>query len=110
MKKIDRGTFLKQSLQAGAFLLAGSYPLSLLAKMPAAKSQITNAADLLQRFVTANDAQVEKLLQADLNRPSFGRKIGSDLALLSASYCTPSSRYYHNTALVSPMEQLTQRL
>lgn len=67
--------------------------------------------DLLKRLLSANDVQVAKLLSSISDeKPSFGRKIGYDFAQLSASYCSPDSRYFHSEEIITALEKLTQLL
>jgi hypothetical protein len=107
MEKINRGTFLKQSLKAGAFVLL--YPSSLT-KSSATAHHSFEKNDLLNRLVTANDAQVEKLLQTDVDKREFNRRIAYDLTMLVASYCCKTSKYYRNSSLLTPLQKLAQLL
>lgn len=106
MSKISRNTFLKQSIKAGAIVFLSP---SLLTKA-AANGSIFSKDDLMERLVPANDAQVEKLLQTSFDKRDFGRRIGYDITVLTASYCCKSSRYYHDSSLTAPLEKLVQHL
>lgn len=64
----------------------------------------------MKRLVAANDAQVEKLLPTDFDNRIFGRKIAHDINTLTASYCSPGSRYYHDATVVAAMKKLSQHL
>ncbi|WP_216820607.1 hypothetical protein [Cnuella takakiae] len=102
---MNRGTFLKQTLKAGAFVLI--HPL-LFTKASAQSSPYKN--DLLDRLVTTNDAQVAKLLQTNFDQREFNRRLAYDLVLLIASYCCTPSKYYQSAELLVPMQKLSQHL
>lgn len=105
MEKINRGTFLKQSIKAGAFVsLHSLWFTKALAHTSFEKN------DLFSRLVTANDVQVEKLLQTSFDHREFSRRLGYDLGLLTASYCCKTSRYYRNSSLLLPLQKLSQHL
>jgi hypothetical protein len=108
MNKMDRNTFLKQSMKASAFLLVNPVPSFLFAQN--AKARFAPKENLLERLVAANDRQVEKVLQSDFDNRVFGRRIGADLALLAASYSSPTSRYFESNAVVQPLQKLAQHL
>src|ERR1700750_2091280 len=93
MNKINRSTFLKQSAKAGALLLIR--PMPEFFSTHANRLNEFHDEALMKRIVSANDAQVEKLLATDLDNRAFSRRVASDFAMLTASYCSPSSRYYH---------------
>lgn len=107
MNKINRGTFLKQSVKAGTLIFINP---SLFRKGATTAGSYFRDNDLMNRLVTANDAQVEKLLQTDFNKRDFSRRIAYDLTVLTASYCCETSRYFHNPALLSPLQKLAQHL
>lgn len=103
---MNRSTFLRQSLKAGAFVLLSP---SLLNKVSAGGYRgLEN--DLMNKLVAANDAQVEKLLQTDFNKRDFSRRIGYDLTILTASYCYKASRYYQSASALSTIKKLTRQL
>ncbi|TDH19988.1 hypothetical protein EXU57_22185 [Segetibacter sp. 3557_3] len=106
MSKITRSTFLKQSLKTGAIVWLSP---SLLTRA-ASTNYYRPEAELMQRLVAANDGVVEKLLATSFDKRDFNRKIGYDVALLTASYCHQQSRYYHDASLLLPIEKLTQHL
>jgi hypothetical protein len=108
MNKIKRSTFIKQSLKAGAFVLINPLPELLSSERKHEQSPPDEA--LLQKLINANDAQVEALLRTDLDSRPFSRRVGSDLAVLAASYCSPTSRYYQNPQVVAALEKLSQQL
>ncbi|MBD0280219.1 MAG: hypothetical protein ICV81_19985, partial [Flavisolibacter sp.] len=78
---MKRSTFLKQSVKAGAVVLLSP---SVLTKAETTTHYHYTKDDLLNRLVTANDAQVEKLLQTDLEKRDFSRRVAYDLAVLTA--------------------------
>ncbi|MFI5130841.1 MAG: hypothetical protein ACHQFX_12645 [Chitinophagales bacterium] len=67
--------------------------------------------DLLNRLNTANDAQVALLLESVREgNLRFSRKIGYDIAVLSASWCSPGSKYFHDASLISKLNLLIRFL
>ncbi len=105
MSKVNRAQFIKQSLQAGAFISLGTMAfLGIEAEPTRKKFEVKNG--LLQRLVAANDTQVEQLLQRDESSLKFSRKIGHDFATACAAYCSPDSKYYHSSEVVATMEKL----
>lgn len=108
MNKIKRSTFIRQSLKASAFVLINPLPEFLFARENSGQQSPDEV--LLQKLITANDAQVEIFLKSDFENRPFSRRVGSDLALLAASYCSPTSRYYQNQQVVSALEKLSQQL
>lgn len=102
---MNRSDFLKHTASLGALALL---PKFLLAQ----ESLNDNGTDdtLMKRLVAANDAQVEKLLPTDFDNRSFGRKIAHDINTLTASYCSPGSRFYRNATIVAALQKLTQHL
>jgi hypothetical protein len=95
-------------LKLGAFSLATPFFNSLLVKGAAGENPDD---DILNRLVTANDKQVAGLLQS-VNQDSvtFSRRVGSDFAVLSASYCFPGSAYYHSALIIPKLEIITKVL
>lgn len=108
MDNINRSTFIKQSLKAGAFVLINPLP----ALQHAHDKQLQKPVDetLLQKLVAANDAQVESLLKSDFANRPFSRRVGSDLEVLAASYCSPTSHYYQNRQVISALQTLSEQL
>ncbi|MEI6948093.1 hypothetical protein V9K67_12925 [Paraflavisolibacter sp. H34] len=106
MKKINRGTFLKQAAKAGVFAWISP---SLIAQAAAARPSLS-LGDLMHRLVTANDAQVEKLLQTEFEIKDFTRKVVHDFTVLAASYCCATSRYYRSEKLLAPLRKLSQHM
>lgn len=107
---MNRNTFLKHSLTAGAFVMLNPIHSGLFAQPNPANSFLKDD-DLLKRLLVANDIQSEKLLASIKDeKPGFGRKIGYDFAQLAASYCSPDSKYFHNTEIIAALEKLTQLL
>jgi hypothetical protein len=107
MDKITRSSFLKQSFRAGAILMVAPLPRLLFAQEG---SKNTQDASLLKKLVDANDGQVDDLLKSDFDNRTFSRRIGHDFNVLTASYCSPTSRYYRSETLVIPLEKLSQHL
>lgn len=106
MNKMDRSTFLKQSLKAGALVLIK--PDFLWAQGSRQRNTLDEA--LMKRLVSANDAQVEKLLVSSFDNRVFSRRVGADLASLTASYCSPASRYYQSETIIIPLQKLAEQL
>lgn len=66
---------------------------------------------ILKRLIEANDKHAASLL--DSVKPGnlkFSRKIGYDIAVLSASYCSPGSKYYHDSLLTTKIDLLIKFL
>ena len=104
--KHSRATFLKLTLQLTALGMLSPMTNGLMAKSPSPKED-----DILTRLITANDAQVERLLQA-ASSGKFGleRQIGSDFAALSASYCSTGSKYHQDASVADALEKMTALL
>ncbi|MES2775541.1 MAG: hypothetical protein V4722_15300 [Bacteroidota bacterium] len=106
MKKMKRGAFLK----TGALAMLAPLGSSLLLQAAPPffdKHFFDKDEDLLKRLLDANDGQVTDLLQSiNSATPDFSRKIGSDFAVLSASWCSPGSKYYHDPSVVATLEIL----
>lgn len=102
---MNRSDFLKHTASLSALALL-PLPKFLLAQ------ESPNGLDdaLMKRLVAANDAQVEKLLPTDFDNRIFSRKIAHDINTLTASYCSPGSRYYHDATVVAAMKKLSQHL
>jgi hypothetical protein len=107
MTKINRHTFLRQSLSIGALAALGSLPDSLLANNEANGTRLKD--DIMQRLMKANDAQVPGLLKLPYT-DSLVRKIGYDFAVLSASYCSVNSAYYQDTTIAAVLEKIADIL
>jgi len=53
--------------------------------------------DIFKRAVTANDKQVDDLLQTvSADNFNFGRKAAADFATFTASYCYAGSKHFQN--------------
>jgi hypothetical protein len=108
MNKITRDTFLKYSLKAGAFVMLHPVSHSLFA---ATNNNFLKDEDILNRLLSANDKQVDKLLPfINENILTLTRKIGYDFAQLSASYCYAGSRYFHEPKMVPALEKISHLL
>lgn len=105
---MTRNDFIKQSLQAGTLFLLNPLPQVFVTKESSLNKSIEN--DLMKSLVVANDAQVEKFLSSDLDNRVFSRRVASDFATLTASYCSPSSRYYHDKAVATTLQKLAQQM
>lgn len=110
MRNIKRSTFLKNSAKAGALIafnhLGGSFFSQALAK--GTGKSFLDADDLFTNLVVANDSFISTLLKS--SKPSSGRRLGHDFASLAAAYSAPSSKYFHDGALVPLLEKLAQAL
>lgn len=107
MDKINRSVFLQQSLKAGACLLL--MPLPNLFATVGNRQNIPDDV-LLKKLVTANDSQVESLLQTNVDNREFNRRLVHDINILTASYCCNTSRYYHKPQLLTVLQLLVTRL
>lgn len=97
MKPISRSVFLKRSFQLGGSLLLSQIPFRF-------SSAQTNIRSLMGQMITANDAYVKSLLES--SKQNSGRRLGHDLACLSAAYVTASSVYYHRSELISAIQHV----
>jgi hypothetical protein len=109
VKKLSRAEFIRQSLQAGAFVSLGTMEV-LHTKASPYQKKFEVKESLLQRMVKANEGAIEKLLATDINELKFSRKIGYDFANLSAGYVSPQSKYYHHAQVVTTLEKVVQFL
>ncbi|HEX8460229.1 MAG TPA: hypothetical protein VF623_02320 [Segetibacter sp.] len=105
---MKRSTFLKHAAKAGAFVFIRPLSNNFLAGTTINKN--TNVAfddAFLKRMVVANDLEVEKTLPLIIaNKVAVSRNVSRDFGYLSAAYCSPASRYYHDTAIISPLLKL----
>ena len=105
MNTITRSTFLKQTAKAATLVSIAGFSSWQLEAAPEKKRKFEVRNAFLQRLIKANDSQAEKLLATDVNELKFSRKIGSDFAVLCAAYCSPESKYFHNTEVVATLEK-----
>lgn len=105
MKNIKRVEFLKTSMKAGAFLALAQFGAPFLTS--AQESDGTGPIDVefLNSLITANDEKVAAILKAD--RVANGRGLGHNFAFLASAYATTTSKYYHDSALIAPLQKLT---
>ncbi|WP_276501687.1 hypothetical protein [Terrimonas pollutisoli] len=69
------------------------------------------ADDIMKDLITANDATVALLLTSlEPGNLKFSRRTGYDIAILSASYCSEGSKYYHDPLIVSRLDWLIRFL
>jgi hypothetical protein len=106
---MKRNDFLKMG---GLILAAPLYNNSVIrASAVNAGNRFFFDNDILNRLIVANDKQVTTLLQSITpGRINFTRKIGYDISVLSASYCSPGSKYFHGPALVEKINLLVEFL
>lgn len=98
-------------LKIGAFTLATPFFNSIWAKAATEENSFLYDDDILHRLATANDKQVAGLLQSvNEDNITFSRRVGSDFAVLSASYCFPGSNYYHSPLIIPKLEIITKVL
>ncbi|MGC4102167.1 hypothetical protein [Ferruginibacter sp.] len=103
MKKIKRDAFIKMNALA---MLA---PLG--SKLFARVSMPEQDTAMMQRLVIVNDKQVAALLQSvTAENFNFGRRAGSDLACLSASYCYTASQYYQSAQIIPKLRVIVDGL
>ena len=108
MSKINRVEFLKMGAWVMLTPLCNGFLTQAMANT--GKNHL-NKDDILQRLLTANDNQVALLLESvNPGNLTFSRKTGYHIAVLSASYCSPGSTYYHNPLLASKLNLLIQFL
>lgn len=107
MSKIDRHTFLKQSLSISALAMVNPFGSDLFARA----EYFTSEDDFYQLLVDANDNYVSILLKSISDEVSGNnRGVGHNFAALSASYCAPTSQYYQKPILAEFMGKLCQFL
>lgn len=105
---MNRSKFIKQSLAAGAILWVDPFTgLFAQNKIPGNKN---SDSTIFQQLVTANDAQVEKLLLTDYDKKDFSRRLAGEFAILTASYCCGTSKYFGNPSLLQTMQKIAQHL
>lgn len=103
MKDVSRKTFLHQFIGLGA-------AVSLLPLIAWENSEQADDAFLL-KVVRANTKEVEKLLQvfvADITE--LRRRLGFDLANLSAAFSEPGSPFYQKPELIPAMDKIIRFL
>jgi len=106
MKKIHRADFIK----TGALAALSPFYNTVFAKTAGKQHYFTDDA-LMKRLADANDKQVSLLLESVREgNLSFSRKTGYDIAVLTASYCYPGSKYFHDPLLVPKLDLLVQFL
>src|SRR4051812_1565109 len=110
MKKINRLSFLRQSLHASAFVAITPLVkrIGTSGKTGAANEAVLKD-DIVQRLLKANDAQVPRLLKSMQTEP-FARRIGYDFAVLSASFYSKDSAYYQSPEIVVALERIADVL
>ena len=108
MNKIKRNTFLKM----GALTMLAPFADSLfLTAMPVKQSGATGDDEaLLKKLLAANDQQVEQLLKVPVTGLVFSRRTGSDIAVLSAAYCSAGSKFYHEGPVIQKFDELLRLL
>ena len=101
MSKIKRVEFLKMGAWVMLTPLCDGF---LTQAMANTGKNYLYKDDILQRLLTANDNQVALLLESvNPGNLKFSRKTGYHIAVLSASYCSRDSAYYHNPLLASKL-------
>src|SRR5262245_43415995 len=105
MNKIRRKSFIKM----GALAMLAPLGNDLLANTASLTGKEFLPDGLMERLVAANDKQVTDLLQSiSPDKFNFSRRVGYDFAVLSASYCSPSSQYFKSPVIVPKLEILVQ--
>jgi hypothetical protein len=108
MHKLNRGHFLK--LSAGAILLPVYHQLSAQADKGFGFTNFKDE-DLLLQLNKANDLQVELLMESIKSGSlKFGRKIAYDFSILTASFCSPKSKYRDDEQLIPKLDLLVKFL
>ena len=108
MKKINRSTFLRQSMGMGAsiyLLPAFGFP-----ECPTfgRKNLITQ---LWGKMVSANEAHVNSLLEhGDAANRHGGRSFGYNFAILSAAYACKDSRFHRADSVVDLLNDAANKL
>lgn len=112
MNKISRHIFLKRSLNIGAAAMLSPLSGELFARSGAYILGNNESDDsIFQRLVKSNDQQVEELLKnKDDEIPRYTRKLGYQFGILSASYCTSSSKYHHSVDVAGYLNKIARFL
>lgn len=100
MSNITRQTFLKQCFGAGAVLTLSPY-----------FTWAEETDNFFERMVKNNNQEVEKLLkvlEADIT--DVRRRLGFDIANLSAALAEPTSRFYQKMELIPSMTKILKFL
>ena len=106
MSKIKRNEFLRMSALLALIPLSGN-----LFANNGSDSQLLITDDIFRRAIDANDTEVASLLQAvNTDDLKFSRRIGNNFSALSAAYCCPESKYYHNAEIISKLDILIRFL
>ena len=108
MSKMKRISFLKMGTLAMLTPLANSFFVQAVLNT---EKKCLVADDIMKELIAANDAKVGQLLASlEPGNLKFSRRTGYDIAILSASYCSGSSKYYHDPLIVSRLELLIRFL
>ncbi|MEZ0487414.1 hypothetical protein [Fibrella aquatica] len=103
MPQLSRALFLKQCIAYGTLVGLAPYA-SIAAPLPIAD-------DFYKKIVDANGKEVAKLILALTPEiTAVRRRLGFDMANLSAAYCEPTSVYYQKNTLVPYMEKIVRAL
>ena len=105
---MERISFLKMGTLGVLAPLADSFFVQTLLS---AEKKYLLADDIMKDLITANDAKVALLLTSlEPGNLKFSRRTGYDIAILSASYCSEGSKYYHDPLIVSRLDWLIRFL
>src|SRR5690606_26246045 len=110
MNKIDRKTFLKQSVGLGAMATLFPFSSTLLSNVEPSNHQ---ADTLFKRLVQANDGQVAHFIDTMERESRQGgnfRGVGHIFTVLAAAYCAPLSRYHQSDAVAGHLDRMSQFL
>lgn len=107
--KINRKTFLKQSVGLGAMATLFPFSSTLLSNVEPSNQSDT----LFKRLVQANDGQVAHFIEAMERESQQGgnfRGVGRVFTVLAAAFCAPSSKYYQSDNVAGHLDRLSQFL
>jgi hypothetical protein len=105
MNKISRGEFMKLS----ALGMAGSLATPQSAWSNSNRNEEQDEA-LLQRLIKANDSTVDNFLGQSLGETAFFRSLGSEFAIIVASYCQSKSKHYKSKLFLGRMNEVMDKL
>ncbi|QDH80453.1 hypothetical protein FKX85_15950 [Echinicola soli] len=107
MKKINRNTFLKQSLGLGGAM----YLMPSLGFSFSGRKRYETMTPLWNEMVKANDQHVQNLLEkGDQANKHGGRSYGYNFAMLAAAYCCTDSRYYEDHKVIGLLDYTADKL
>ena len=106
MRKISRGTFIRQSSMMAT---AAINPFHLSSSVPKSEHEPRREENIMARLSASNDRQVSLLLkqmEGGIENVRNYRSLGGSFSVISASYCYPSSAYYQSKDLLKILQDI----